>query len=159
INCNGVNHCTKYANTVYQTNVTFPGKKTWYGLVTLLPNNILFEDDSLGDTNTIAELGLQITVGTHSGHYSCPTATTIAAVDFGYAYKNPKEPVLKSGALAVHNFYLYLTKDGQSCTGKFVFAMYPPGSNPFSNNLKPLLKSGVAKLTCERLKPKGLTLF
>ncbi|CAF1301823.1 unnamed protein product, partial [Didymodactylos carnosus] len=136
----------------------FTGKKTWYGLVTFLSNNIFFEDDSLGGGSTLKELGLQVATGTHSGHYSCPNATTIAAVAIGYVYKNAKESVLKSGALAIHNFYLYLTKDGQSCTGKFIFAIYPPGSNPLSNNIKPLLKSGVATLTCDRLKPKGLTM-
>jgi hypothetical protein len=145
--------CTDFYNQVYQVNVTFPGLKSFYGTITLLPNNMFLDTHSISNGHAEAEVGFNVEFSVHAGQYKCLSDNRVRLTGIGYVFKTNETQVLReNGATAVHRYRLnFLNGSNKQCVGTLQFAFYVTGTNPFNSSDPALSTSPVGNVTCESI--------
>ncbi|CAF3811076.1 unnamed protein product [Adineta steineri] len=145
--------CASLKSKIYQFSITFPDLEPYYGLVDFQDNYKVAKYDNIGHGGSEAEVGIQLTFDTHIGYYACHGRDYVHITLTGWVYKTAGVPSLEdNGALAVHYYKLYFSRDYETCTGTLDYAFYKTGSDPFARKNKPTLNGTEAVITCKLLK-------
>ncbi|CAF0895451.1 unnamed protein product [Adineta steineri] len=146
-------YCSSFKSKIYQVSITFPDLDPFYAIFDFQDNYKVVEYDNIGHGGSKAELGVDLTLDTHVGYYACHGREYVHASIAGWIYKTAGVPALEdNGALAVHNYKLYFSRDRETCTGSMEYSFYKTGSDPFARKNKPTLHTEGGVVTCKLLK-------
>ncbi|UJR14325.1 hypothetical protein I4U23_001321 [Adineta vaga] len=146
-------YCNAFKNKVYQLKITLPDKEPFYALMDFQDECKIHEFDNIANGGSKAEIGFDLTLGTHVGFYACHSRKYVHITTSGYIYQTPDVPELEdNGAIAVHDIKLNFSKDRKTCHGSMEFAFYETGSDPFDSDNTAKLSVKDAKVTCQLLR-------
>jgi hypothetical protein len=145
--------CKRYENKIYQLTLKYPGEKSFYAGIRLLPNGQADDITSIAGGNNDQELlGASFPFSNGIGNYKCLPRNYIRATGFFYAYKTAGVDFLQdNGAAAVVDYYLSFYNNYRSCKGSFKTTFFPVGTNPFTKTVAPAFESPVGEVSCELL--------
>ena len=149
--------CPKFENRVYQVTGQFPGKKPFYGLISLSKGRLATETNNIANGHSEAETGFNVQFNVHQGYYDCLRRNRLRITDFGYIYKtNSTSLLVNNGATAIHQYLLTFPSGSvDRAEGNYRYAFYNTGSNPVNKTNSPTFRSPVAKVTCELIDGKN----
>jgi hypothetical protein len=145
-------NCKRFENKVYQLNITFPNGTAIFAALRLLPNGAFDIFDNIEGGDSFLEFGLNISTGNIIGYYKCPNKNNLRLTGIQYIYQTEVLSGLQNGGVASQDYYLFLSKNDQFCTGSVRIAIYTSGINPFATKNTPLYQSPTGTIQCELLK-------
>jgi hypothetical protein len=143
-------NCKRFENKIYQITITFPGGKTFYVAIRLLPNGQFDDIYSIAGGKNAEELSVAFAFSTGIGNYKCLPRNYMRLTEFGYLYKTDGVSFLQdNGADGTVDFYLRFSDNDKTCKGVTKFAAFKSGTNPFTTNDPTVFESPVGNVTCE----------
>jgi hypothetical protein len=145
------NLCKSYENNIYQVTSTFPNYSPSYSLLTLLPNGLTYEVDSIANGLNIGELGLNLQYSTHIGFYECLNTSMVHSMNVGYLFKSADIAILPTyDRISRHDYNLYFPDNNNTaCIGEVKYIYYQTGSDPYANDTRQVFQMSIGNLTCE----------
>jgi hypothetical protein len=148
-------NCKRFENKVYQLNVTYPDKTTFYTSLRLLPNGLFDEISSIANGNNLAELGTNFAFSNSNGYYKCLRKNDLRLTAFGYVYETPSVSYLSdNGAVIIYDYYFNFYNNDKTFTGSVKYAIFKSGTNPFTTTDKPVSEGDIGTVQGQLLKFK-----